>query len=273
MKRTFYYSDILFALTLCSTIIFSSCATNRQVACPEFETGNQLVQLDYRKNVSMRNSGKDLSSGISRRKIVKASEKYRRENISAERQMIVSAGESGDSLLMSILPGQIEINQVPDPHLLASTTDLTAYRQFEGADNQVIAEILAEKDINEQAAEMSGKETRQFKRAFKKELKSAFNQASGSSNQDGYEKPAIGFAIASLVLGLLAFGGIPFIGSLLAIIFGAIALKRIRRDPSLEGRGMAIAGIVLGIIGIFFALILAIVGIAIGVLSLLFFWV
>ena len=47
-----------------------------------------------------------------------------------------------------------------------------------------------------------------------------------------------GFAVASLVLGILS-------GSLLAIIFGIVALGRIRRDGT-GGRGLAIAGTVLG---------------------------
>lgn len=221
----------------------------------------------------MRNAGKDLSSGLSSRKIVKTSERYHREQYTSNQQMTLSFSESGDSLLTGIMPGQIEISQAPDPDLLASAALTTSYMQFEGAVNPEIAEILVETDNNEQAAEMSAKEIRQFKREFKKELKSEFSQTSGSSEQDGSEKPAMGFAIASLVLGLLSFWAIPFIGSLLAIIFGAVALKRIRRDPSLEGRGMAIAGIVLGIIGIFFALIFAIIGLALGILSLLFFWV
>lgn len=51
-------------------------------------------------------------------------------------------------------------------------------------------------------------------------------------------------AIASLVFGLLFF--IPF-GFLLAIIFGFIALSKIKQsDGQLGGNGMAIAGIVLG---------------------------
>jgi GYF domain 2/Domain of unknown function (DUF4190) len=68
-----------------------------------------------------------------------------------------------------------------------------------------------------------------------------------------------GLAIASLVLGIL---GLPtlllVIGSLLATIFGAVALGLISRsNGTLTGRGMAIAGLVLGIIGLaLFALVL-----------------
>jgi hypothetical protein len=54
-------------------------------------------------------------------------------------------------------------------------------------------------------------------------------------------------SIASLVLGIV---GIPlcflFIPSLLAVIFGAVALNQIKSDPNQSGRGRAIAGIILG---------------------------
>lgn len=56
-----------------------------------------------------------------------------------------------------------------------------------------------------------------------------------------------GLAIASMVLGIV---WIYWIGSILAIIFGHIALSQIRKDPNLGGRGMAIAGVVLGYVGV-----------------------
>ena len=57
-----------------------------------------------------------------------------------------------------------------------------------------------------------------------------------------------GFAIASMVLGIL---WIWWIGSVLALVFGYIALNKIKQSQgSLTGRGMAIAGIVLGWIGV-----------------------
>jgi len=56
-----------------------------------------------------------------------------------------------------------------------------------------------------------------------------------------------GFAIASLICGVIGFFGL----WLLAIIFGAIAKNQIREsEGGLKGEGMAIAGIVLGIIDI-----------------------
>lgn len=57
-----------------------------------------------------------------------------------------------------------------------------------------------------------------------------------------------GFAIASLVLGIVWIYGV---GSILALIFGYIAKGSIDRSNGREtGRGMAIAGIVLGWIGV-----------------------
>jgi prepilin-type processing-associated H-X9-DG protein/predicted Zn finger-like uncharacterized protein len=67
----------------------------------------------------------------------------------------------------------------------------------------------------------------------------------GMTPLDGPPKPS-GLAIASLVLGL--FICLP-IASLLAIIFGIVALSK-TRDPRIGGKGLAIAGLVLGIIGL-----------------------
>jgi hypothetical protein len=54
-----------------------------------------------------------------------------------------------------------------------------------------------------------------------------------------------GLAVTSLVLGIL---WVYWIGSLLALVFGYVALIQIR-ERNESGRGMAIAGIVLGWIG------------------------
>jgi hypothetical protein len=55
-----------------------------------------------------------------------------------------------------------------------------------------------------------------------------------------------GLAIASLVLGLV---WVYWIGSILAIVFGAIAIKQINQSRGWQtGKGMAIAGLVLGIV-------------------------
>ena len=61
-------------------------------------------------------------------------------------------------------------------------------------------------------------------------------------------------AVASLVLGLLWLFGI---GSLLATIFGAVASSQISRSGgTITGRGLALAGLILGILGLTIAVVL-----------------
>lgn len=61
-----------------------------------------------------------------------------------------------------------------------------------------------------------------------------------------------GFAIASLILGFFSF--IPVLGFLTGIVattLGIIALIKIKKDLS-KGKGFAIAGVILGILGVLF---------------------
>ena len=65
-----------------------------------------------------------------------------------------------------------------------------------------------------------------------------------------------GMAIASLVLSLLGFVILPLIGSILGVIFGHMALGEIKRsNGAVGGQGLAMAGLVIGYIGIGLALL------------------
>jgi uncharacterized membrane protein YvbJ len=57
-----------------------------------------------------------------------------------------------------------------------------------------------------------------------------------------------GYAAASLVLALVGIIINPCL--IFAIIFGAMALNKMKNDPNLEGRGQALAGLWIGIIGL-----------------------
>jgi Domain of unknown function (DUF4190) len=59
-----------------------------------------------------------------------------------------------------------------------------------------------------------------------------------------------GKAIASLVLGIISLFLFGVIAGVLAIIFGVQARREIEADPSVGGRGLATAGLTLGIIGV-----------------------
>jgi hypothetical protein len=57
-----------------------------------------------------------------------------------------------------------------------------------------------------------------------------------------------GLAVAALVLGIV---WVYWLGSILAVIFGAVAIKQINRSNGWRtGKGMAVAGLVLGLVGI-----------------------
>lgn len=60
------------------------------------------------------------------------------------------------------------------------------------------------------------------------------------------QRPTSGLAVASLVLGIL---WVFWLGSILAVIFGHKALSDIKRTGA-EGKGLAVAGLVLGWIGV-----------------------
>jgi hypothetical protein len=69
-----------------------------------------------------------------------------------------------------------------------------------------------------------------------------------------------GLAIASMVLGILC---VYWITSILAVIFGHIALSQIKRSNGTQtGRGMAIAGLVLGYIWLAILVVVIVVVIA-----------
>ncbi len=75
--------------------------------------------------------------------------------------------------------------------------------------------------------------------------------------------PYDGLAITSFILGVLWFG---WLGSILAVILGHIALRNIRLTNA-SGRGLAIAGLILGYIGLStlaLFILLAIIGAATG---------
>jgi hypothetical protein len=69
-----------------------------------------------------------------------------------------------------------------------------------------------------------------------------------------------GLAIAAMVLGIV---WVYWIGSILALIFGFVARKQIKEHGQ-KGDGMAIAGIVLGCVGLA-TLLLVIILVAVGV--------
>ena len=83
----------------------------------------------------------------------------------------------------------------------------------------------------------------------------------GFSPYPAYPPPSktSGLAIASLVLGIV---WVYWVGSILAVIFAFVSLSQMKKDPRIGGRGLAIAGMVLGWVGVGTLLLVVAVAIA-----------
>ena len=121
------------------------------------------------------------------------------------------------------------------------------------ADNQI---IVSQKDKNifvPSNNELSSNKEKQVKPTLKSEFKKGAKMIASYSDDPKTNGSALTGFILSLV-GLFLFG---FILGVLAIIFSAIGLGKIKKDSSKwKGKGLAIAGLIIGIIDIIGWLIL-----------------
>lgn len=77
-------------------------------------------------------------------------------------------------------------------------------------------------------------------------------QAAYPGNYPGQPQKTSGKAIAALVLGICAIC-VPYVGfvvGIVAIVMGIVARKELKRNPSLKGDGLALTGLILGIVGL-----------------------
>jgi hypothetical protein len=96
--------------------------------------------------------------------------------------------------------------------------------------------------------------------------------ASGTYGGDfGFSGPrAAPMAVASLVLGLLGLFPFWFLGSILAIVFGHVALRQIQQSQGrLTGRGMALAGLIMGYTAVIVIVVSAILVAGMVILTIL----
>jgi hypothetical protein len=70
-----------------------------------------------------------------------------------------------------------------------------------------------------------------------------------------------GKAVASLVCGIISLFILGPILGIVAIVLGVLARKEIAADPSLDGAGLALAGIITGAIGAVLAIVLIAAGV------------
>ena len=124
---------------------------------------------------------------------------------------------------------------------------------------QAHEEVEVVKSSAAPASEDNGKKKKTgMKLSFPLSLRSPVQLLTGKAMPDEGQKTD-GISIAAMVCGILAFF-VPTVGivlAILAIVFGGIGMGRTRRNPELKGRGMAITGLVLGILAFVVVLLLA----------------
>ena len=106
-----------------------------------------------------------------------------------------------------------------------------------------------------QQVEMKSNTSRKHALNFPITIHSPVKLLFGSKSLDD-ERPTDRLSIAAMICGILCFLG-PASGlvlAILAIVFGGVGIGRTNRNPELKGRGMAITGLVLGILGLLFVI-------------------
>lgn len=137
--------------------------------------------------------------------------------------------------------------------------------QQEVSANHSVAEVTPPTDLDNEAATVKGNQeamihsenpTKQ-RLTFPSIIHSPARMFFGGTTPE--DRPRTdGMSIAAMVCGIvgLVSPGAGIILSILAIIFGGVGMGRTRRNPELRGRGMAITGLVLGIVGVVFTVLI-----------------
>ncbi len=229
MKNNIIHLEIVVIALI--TAMLASCSGMHQVSCPDFSK-NRNYSSDNRshhralKNKKEKNDFADIS-------FFKKHEEKEKEVVDNQKERkLDKKGEQIDAKSYSENKKTIQSHPVAENYsevVLASN------------DEDVSKEIVLNQIVSDEIQANQGSVTRETK--IDNRNNSTDNKVSRVSSGGGGD--GFGFSIASLVLGIVAFMGGPagLICGVLAIVFGAIALKR-----SFRGRGLAIAGLVLGIV-------------------------
>jgi hypothetical protein len=260
MKLTITKTQLSFILV--ASLVLGSCSSYRQVACPEIDQNTQLAR--HTSKVRIKNPKQKRARHLSHTANIYSSRKVRTVSKNNTGTLPVTQNELSK---IPMVEGLITSGERQDELLIASSDNKTglASRSLDktGRANLAGKDRAAAGDGSIEL--MNKKEQRKFNREFKKEMRAQVRAAAPPGQSSG--KPAKPLAIASLVLGITSLLLFPIATGTLAIIFGVIALKRIKANPSLEGRKMALAGLICGIVGVALWVLLVATGVMAGLLA------
>lgn len=242
---------ILFFLVI-AALFFNACTSSKSLTnCPNFKKTKSFKTVvkstDKKKKKRIKKQTKETErlakiKQKSDRKIEKLSKKIRNQ---LEKKSVIAKLEQLPEHEMKVL------------HVALSELNITEFENDLKSD-VAVGQI---QPLNDQFKEdfmfkyPSIVENNNLSNEFITQLKKKTTIEKSNKKLQKYEyRSTNGFAIASLVCGLVGLG-------ILAIVFGAIALSQTNREPERwSGKGMAIAGLVLGILTtsiIFLALLAA----------------
>jgi uncharacterized membrane protein len=249
-----------FPLIIAGLMFISSCSTYNKVACPDL-SNNRSYSKKYTANDHVKKN-------LHKSQAVKRNNYYAfriyngpKPKARNTKDYTINKDKSYIAELSQIksIPGITEF-QVPAAkdekfNLIASSHNSKANESSVPSVPDIKNSNNSYPVASQDMSNLTKKEQRKILKPYKKELKSAVRSyAYAMSGQQA--KPAMGFAIASVVCGLVGLFVFGIILGTLALIFGAIALKRIRNNPGTPGRGLAIAGLILGLVDVVLLLIL-----------------
>jgi thiol:disulfide interchange protein len=258
----------MLSFLLTASLILGSCSSYRQVACPEIDQNNYLARTTSKiKTRAPQRTRQTYAKNLDKLSANKFDAKKPRSSKDAVN--LIAEDQAPELSPVSMIGAQIETSYGPDQDLLASADN----RSVQSGVSATAGEQLKISDASRAFANsgslelMSPKEMRKFNRRIERELRSSMQVAPRAAGPASNAKPAKPMAIAALVLGITSLLILPIFTGILGIVFGAIALKRIKANPNQEGRGMALAGLICGLIGAAFGVIMLAIGIgALGVL-------
>jgi hypothetical protein len=254
-----------FPLIIAGLFFITSCSTYNKVSCPDL-SNNRSYSKKYTANHNVKKN-------LHKSHAVKRDNYYAFRIYNGPKSKSSNAKDYTINKDKSYIPESSQIKSIPGitefqvPSGKDEKFDLTASSGNSKTNESSVPSVPDIKNsksytpvASQDLSNLTKKEQRQILRPYKKELKKAVRSyAYAMSGQQA--KPAMGFAIASIVCGIAGLFIFGYILGILAIIFGGIALRRIRNNPGTPGRGLAVAGMVLGLIDV---ILLAILMLAIG---------
>jgi len=151
------------------------------------------------------------------------------------------------------------VNQTPSQAIVGTSKTLSSSSSV----FDLPAADIIDLDKKQLAEKMNRSLTWKEKMAVSWVKRKAKKAKKGSKRERVEHAKTDGMAIAGFVTGILGICfGFSLLFAILGVVFSAISLKRIRRNPDLGGKGLATAGLVLGIVGV--AIFLGVLGIVIA---------